>query len=510
MNEFFGHPRGLAVCFLTEMWERFSYYGMRALLTLYLVKHFLFSDHASYEIFGAYTTLVYLGPVVGGYIADKYLGSRKAVTLGAILLVLGHFGMAFEGADAIERIAADGARIIERDPVYLQIFYFSLALICVGVAFLKPNISTIVGALYEEGDPRRDSGFTIFYMGINLGAAIAAIVCGYLGETFGWKYGFGLAGIGMLIGLTVFLRGQKHLMGRTEPPDAAALKARTKIGLSLEWTIYLCAIASVSLTWALVQSYALVGVLLGGTGVVVVLLILFVSFFRCTPMERDRMLVASTLIAFSVLFWSLFEQAGSSLNLFADRAVDRVVLGYEIKASIFQSLNSIFIITLAPLFAALWVALAKRKREPSTPTKFALALFQVGLGFLALAFGASLAGADGKVAVMWLVLAYFLHTTGELCLSPVGLSMITKLSIKRLVGFMMGVWFLSSAAAQYIGAIIAKATSVGGEGGATVDSATALATYGSVFHSIGWLGIAVGVVALIASPLLRRGMHGVH
>lgn len=510
MKDFFGHPRGLAVCFLTEMWERFSYYGMRALLTLYLVKHFLFSDQASYEIFGAYTTLVYLGPVVGGYIADRYLGFRKAVTLGATLLVLGHFGMAFEGAAAVERMTADGARIIERDPMYLQIFYFSLALICVGVAFLKPNISTIVGALYEEGDPRRDSGFTIFYMGINLGAGISSIVCGYLGETFGWKYGFGLAGIGMLLGLTVFLRGQRHLMGHAEPPDAAALKSRTKIGLPLEWTIYLCAVASVGVAWLLVQSYALVGALLSGTGVIVVLLVLFVSFFRCTPMERDRMLVAATLIAFSVLFWALFEQAGSSLNLFTDRAVDRVVLGYEIKASIFQSLNAIFIITLAPLFAALWVALAKRKVEPTTPTKFALALFQVGLGFLALAFGAGLAGADGKVAAIWLALAYFLHTTGELCLSPVGLSMITKLSVKRLVGFMMGVWFLSSAAAQYIGSIIAKQMSVTGEGGAAVDSATALATYGSVFQDIGWLGIAVGGVALIASPLLRRGMHGVH
>ncbi len=234
----FGHPRGLAVLFLTEMWERFSFYGMRALLIFYLTKHFLFSDTQSYAIYGAYTALVYLTPVLGGILADRYLGSRKAVTLGAILLVCGHFGMAFEGPPAVASVGEDGSETVARHPVFTQIFYFSLALIICGVGYLKANISTIVGALYEQGDPRRDGGFTIFYMGINIGAFTAAIVCGWLGETYGWAYGFGLAGLGMLAGLVIFLRGQ-HLLGNVaDPPDQRALERPTAIGLSLENTIY--------------------------------------------------------------------------------------------------------------------------------------------------------------------------------------------------------------------------------------------------------------------------------
>lgn len=510
MKTFFGHPPGLAICFLTEMWERFSFYGMRALLTLYLAKHFLFSDNASFEVFGAYTSLVYAGPVIGGLIADKYLGFRKAVTLGGILLVLGHFGMAFEGAGAVEQIAADGSRTVLRDPLYLQIFYLSLALIIVGVGFLKPNISTIVGSLYEENDPRRDSGFTIFYMGINVGAFISSALCGYIGETYGWQYGFGLAGIGMLFGLFIFLHGQKYLMGRAEPPNATALKERSAIGLNLEWTIYLGALAAVAGAWFLVQSFALVGQMLGVFSVVVVAAILYFSFFRCTPVERDRMLVALVLTAFSIFFWSLFEQAGSSLTFFADRSVDRAVLGHVIPASVFQSLNPAFIILLAPLFSILWVVLARKGYEPSTPVKFSFGLVLVGAGFLALVLGAQFVNAEAQVMALWLVLAYFLHTSGELCLSPVGLSMITKLSVKRVVGMMMGIWFLSSAAAQYIASIIAMGTSAETVGGRAADPAAALQAYVGVFQYIGIVAIVIGGVLFVISPILRKRMHGIH
>lgn len=510
MKTFLGHPRGLAICFLTEMWERFSFYGMKALLTLYVVKHFLFTDQASYAVYGAYTALVYAGPVLGGYIADRFLGSRKAVTLGAILLVLGHFGMAFEGAPAVASFAADGTRTIASDPFYLQIFYLSLASIIIGIGFLKPNISTMVGALYPENDPRRDSGFTIFYMGINIGAAAASVLCGYLGEVYGWSYGFGAAGIGMLIGLATFLWGQKYLDGHAEPADPEILKKKSPLGISVEHTIYVGAVASIGIAWFLVQSFSLVGNLLAVFSALVIAYILYYCFFKCTPVERNRMLVALVLMMFSVLFWSLFEQSGSSMTLFADRNVDKAIFGGEIQTSQFLALNPIFIIFLAPLFAALWVGLAKKKREPSTPTKFALGIIQAGAGFLVLAFGAGFADGAAQVAMVWLVLAYLLHTMGELCISPVGLSMVTKLSVQKVVGLMMGVWFLSSAAAQYIASMIAMATGVHSSdalGGTAQDS---LAGYVEIFETIGMIGVGAGVLLLLISPLLRRGMHGIN
>jgi POT family proton-dependent oligopeptide transporter len=508
-GEFRGHPKGLYVCFLTEMWERFSYYGMRAILIFYLTRHFLLSDQQSIAIFGAYASLVYAAPVIGGLLADRYLGFRKAVTLGAVLLVIGHFGMAFEGSGAVERIAADGSTVIERDGFFLQTMYLSLAFIAIGVGFLKPNISTVVGSLYEQGDPRRDSAFTIFYMGINIGAASASLLCGYLGETYGWRYGFGLAGIGMLLGLLIFLRGQKHLEGHAEPRDPDLLRQRVFALFTREHLIYLGALVAVVGAWYLIQHNAHIGQLLTGFGVVVVGAVLAFSLFKCDGTERDRMLVALGLTAFSVLFWSLFEQAGSSLNLFADRNVDRTLLGMEIKASMFQSLNPAFIIILAPLFSALWLWLARRGLEPSTPVKFALGLIQAGLGFMALVFGAQFAGDDFTVAMFWLALAYFLHTTGELCVSPVGLSMVTKLSVKRVVGMMMGVWLLSNSAAHYIAALIASETSVETVGGAVLDPEQSLVAYMDVFEYIGIVGMIGGVVLLLISPIMRRAMHGI-
>ncbi|MCV6604838.1 MAG: peptide MFS transporter [Porticoccaceae bacterium] len=498
------HPRGLYVCFMTEMWERFSYYGMRALLIFYLTKHFLFGDQKAYAIYGAYTAMVYLMPVIGGIIADRYLGARKAVTFGAVLLVLGHFGMAFEGPTATA--TAEG---IERHPLYLQIFYLSLALIITGVGFLKANISTIVGALYEEGDPRRDSGFTIFYMGINLGSFIATLLCGWLGETYGWGYGFGLAGVGMVLGLVIFLRGQNALEGHAEPPCPEQLKKPLFAGLSMEKSIYLGGAVAVFVIWQLIQHQQLVGQLLGGFGALMILVILWFSFTKCEPYERDRMMVASALIAFSVLFWALFEQAGSSLNIYTDRSVDRILFGWEIKASQFQSLNALFIIALAPLFSALWIRLAARGLEPSTPAKFGLGLLFVGLGFLVLSyFGAP--GESGKSAMIWVVMIYLLHTIGELCLSPVGLSMITKLSVARVVGMMMGTWFLASAGANFIASQIAALTSANDGSGIVLSAAEVTTNTLSVYSDVGWFAVGVAVFVFVITPLLRKGMHGVH
>lgn len=505
----FGHPRGLYICFMTEMWERFSYYGMRALLIFYLTQHFLFGDDKAFLIYGAYTALVYVTPMIGGILADRYLGARKAVTMGALLLVAGHFGMAFEGSVAQEVVNADGTTSIVRDPFFLNMFYLSLALIISGVGFLKANISTIVGSLYEQNDARRDGGFTIFYMGINLGAFAGALLAGWLGQTYGWGYGFGLAGIGMLGGLYIFLKGQPLLKGHAEPPDAEQLKAPVIAGLSQEKLIWAGTLVGVLVIWQLIQRQEIIGDLLNGFGGLAVLIVMIYSFTQCTPVERDRMLVATVLILSSIMFWALFEQSGSSLNLLADRNVDRVVLGYEIPASLFQSLNAAFIFMLAPLFNILWIKLAAAGREPSTPVKFGLGIIQLGLGFLVLVFGMSVAG-DGQTALVWLMLIYLLHTTGELCLSPVGLSMVTKLSVGRVVGMMMGAWFLASGFANFVAARIAQMTSAETHGGEVLDAAGAAATYMEVFNSVGWMAIGVGVFMILISPLLRKGMHGVH
>ena len=497
-SDFLGHPKGLFVCFATEMWERFSYYGMRALLILYLTKHWEFTDATSYLIYGAYTSLVYIMPVFGGMLADQILGSKKAVTYGAILLVFGHLGMTVESNE--------------------QIFYLSLALIVSGVGFLKPNISTMVGALYEEGDPRRDSGFTIFYMGINIGAFTATLLCGYLGEEIGWAYGFGAAGIGMLLGLIIFLWGQKYLEGLAEPPSN---KYMTKInGISYEHWAYISGVVMVLVTWFLVQNSQLVGQLLGGFGVIFIGAWLLYALLKCAPEERDRLIVVGILILFSLIFWALFEQAGSSLNILTDRGVDRVIFGWEVPASMFQSLNAGFIFTIAPLFALLWISLAKRNMEPSTPIKFSIGIVLVGLGFLALVYGMN--SSEGlQTGVIWIVLIYLLHTLGELCLSPVGLSSVTKLSPQRIVGFMMGMWFFASAAGNYVASLIAKGTA--GDPVLKIaeriyfqvmnlpeDTFTVNQKNGfmDVYTDVGLIAIGCGIFLAIITPLLRKLMHG--
>ncbi|MEO0412159.1 MAG: peptide MFS transporter [Pseudomonadota bacterium] len=557
-----GHPRGLVVCFFTEMWERFSYYGMRALLIFYLTQHFLFEQAQASLVYGTYISLVYITPVIGGYLADRYLGSRKAVTLGAVLLVCGHAGMALEGTGSKEFLTVEGSeyevinegradsrvsflkigdqtapliptsngfavetadpnvpkllkpgsfeRRVETDQTILAVFYLSLALIIAGVGFLKANISTIVGALYEPGDSRRDAGFTIFYMGINLGSFLAVLACGYLGEVYGWAYGFGLAGLGMLLGLIVFLIGQPWLDGRADPPDAQALKETGFLFLNKEWTIYASSLLVVAGAFALIQfrqvvevvQYASVALFFGGMA--------WYSFTKCAPDDRDRMLVALFLTLCQLPFWALFEQAGSSINLFTRDAVDRAFFGGEIPASMFLSLNSLFIFTLAPLFAFGWIWLSRRGWEPSTPVKFGLALMQVGLGFLVLVLGIK-AGADGvKVAMIWIVMINLLHTMGELCLSPVGLSMITKLAVTRLVGAMMGGWMLAQALAGFLSGQIAAATGAETIGGQISNLAAAKSGYAAVYSQIGWVAVACGGFLLIISPYLRKRMHGVH
>ena len=477
--EFAGHPKGLFLLFLAEMWERFSYYGMRALLIFYLVQHWMFSDSEASIIYGAYTALVYITPVVGGYLADRYLGQRKAVLFGAVLLTFGHFFMAFEGGGG------------QGDPM-INVFWAALALIIVGSGFLKANISVIVGQLYSRTDIRRDPAYTIFYMGINVGAATASIICGYLGQTYGWQYGFGLAGVGMLIGLIFFVLGKPLLLGKGEPKDPEKLKGGKEIG------IYGVGLAMVALCWAAIQFQELVGWVLAAFGGGLVLFVLFTAVTKLAPEERDRIFAAMFLIFVSIVFWALFEQAGSSLNLFTDRHVDTA----GVNASMFQSINAIYIVLLAPVFAMLWQSLARKGAEPSTPMKFGLAVIQVGLGFLVLVWGSESAGLNVPTPVIFIFLIYLLHTTGELCLSPVGLSAMNRLSPGHMASLIMGTWFFASATGNFAAGLIAAAT--GGEG---VSEEAGKQIVLDVYSTVGWYAVGIGVVVMVISPLIKKLMH---
>jgi proton-dependent oligopeptide transporter, POT family len=481
----FGHPVGLFVLFFAEMWERFSYYGMRALLVFYLTKHWLFSDEQSGVIYGAYTALVYITPVLGGYLADRYLGQRKAVLYGAVLLTFGHLLMAFEG---------DGGQ----DKAALNVFWLALAFIIVGSGFLKANISVIVGLLYPKTDVRRDGAYTIFYMGINLGAFIGSLICGYLGETYGWSYGFGAAGFGMILGLIVFILGKPYLLGRGEPRDPAMLNAPVA-GIKLEYLIYLSGIVAVGIVWWLVQNQAMVGALLGIAGACLVAYVLFTAVVKLAPHDRDRIFAAMFLIIGSILFWALFEQAGSSLNLYTDRHVDRA----GVPASVFQSVNAIYIVVLAPVFAALWTFLGRRGLEPSAPAKFGLALMQLGLGFLVLDWGARAVGLQNMTPVFMIFALYLLHTTGELCISPVGLSAMNRLAPTHMASLIMGTWFFASAIGNFAAGLIASATGSEAASGEGAGKETVLAVY----SQIGWLAIVVGIVVLFISPFIKKLMH---
>jgi POT family proton-dependent oligopeptide transporter len=588
--EFLGHPKGLYVCFTTELWERFSFYGMKYLLLLYLTKYHLFTDEAGFDVLGSYAGLVYALPLIGGMIADRFLGMRKSVLFGGTLLSLGHILMAVEGHQAINyaagtvlasdltlasgEVLAAGTTLSEaimfRDTEALKVFYLALALIVMGVGYLKPNISTIVGKLYALDDPRRDSGFTIFYMGINIGSFAATLLCGWLGETFGWKYGFGAAGIGMIFGLFTFMYGQKYLMGHAEPSEPEKLRKSFLGPINVEWSIYLLSLPVLGVLWLLVQHepvvlltqnvfliIAIVGLILysmvhtkqdqnntvaytiAGVAVVSALyavgvnlhfipgseslaenvlygsIILVVGFVIYGFMTHDspefgRTVVLMILILSTIVFWALFEQSAGSMTLYADRVVDRSLGNTTFTAAQFGSLNAGFIMLLAIPFATLWTWLAKKELEPSTPIKFGLGIFQAGLGFGALVLGGQFPDQSGQVAMIWLILAYLLHTTGELCLSPVGLSAVTKLSIPNVVGVSMGTWFLATALSETVATRLGKMAAIGSHSGEVTSSADALTTYTQLFEFLMWFGLGAGAFMIIISPILRRWMHGIH
>ena len=570
----FGHPRQLARLFTTEAWERFGYYGMRALLTLYLTKHFVFGDREATGLYGGYTALVYLTPLIGGYLADQYLGSKRAVKFGAIIMALGYLLLCFGGetakpyatianqryaievvdqADSEVRYLVDGANKLkikgnddgtvsllapdgstartvakggfesgaERSSFYVTIMLLALCMISVGNGFFKPNISTMVGELYAQGDKRRDAGFTIFYMGINLGSLFSQLLCPFLAVAVGWWAGFGLAAIGMLASWTLIqfdggkLNGYGEPPVRTGPDRALGIYALALLGIPIFYLLFVNLMNAVppvpgSGIVGYIASLSLMGKLLFGTFLIAVPGILIWSFVNGERREFQMMLAAMVLIVFNVVFWTLFEQAGSSLTLFADRNTDLSVFGlFSISAGQTQFFNAFFIVALAPIMSILWTKLAAKGLEPSIPVKFGIALIGVGVGFLFLVWGASMVGPSFKVAIWWLAGLYFIHSFAELCISPVGLSMITKLSIARVVGLMMGVWFLSISVAQYVAGVVAQVASVETVGGQVTNLKVSLDTYAGVFWTIGLVSAGIGVMLLLVSPLIKRWMHGV-
>mgnify|MGYP000061652884 FL=1 len=437
------HPAALFTLFMVELWERFSYYGMRALLILYMTANLIdggfdFSDAKAYGVYGAYGALVYLTPLIGGYFADKLMGFRKAITLGAILMAMGQFTLFLNNQTT---------------------FFIGLAFLVVGNGFFKPNISSMVGRFYEDGDKRRDGAFTLFYMGINMGAFLAPLTCGAIGENEGWQYGFLVAGVGMLLGYLVFLWGQKkgYFEEVGKKPDVVLDKPLLG-GISNKLLPYLVTLVLVGMAWLLIINNDIVDIVLGVLAVGIIGYLLF----QASKMEvtaKQRIWVILILLLFTTIFWTFFELAGSALNLFTARNINKSVLGFEIKTTFFQSINPLFIMALAPIFSWIWIKLSNSGKEPSAPYKFGVGLILLGLGFLVLKFGQGSAVA-GMIPAFFLILLYLLHTIGELVLSPVGLSLVTKLSPKNMVAFMFGIWFLSSSIAHQGGKHIAKLTTV--------------------------------------------------
>lgn len=528
------HPKALFILFFAEMWERFSYYGMRALLTLYMVKE-LFAhlgqaeaDSKALGIYGSYTAMVYLFPVVGGILADKVLGFRKAILFGGILMMAGHFALALEGM----YFAGN-----------MQLFFISLAFIIIGNGFFKPNISSFLGNFYGLNDSRKDGAFTIFYMGVNIGALLSIVTCGYVGEQISWHYGFGLAGIGMMLGLLVFwlfgpstfgkkginpsevenfpeieeeadiklLNSSKEEKDKVLATEAEGFteikdpKLKRNQWLTIIGTLIFIPISAQFLNLSDIVTWIMIILSVGILGVLLVM-----AGKQEEKPAKERLWVVVVLFVFHAMFWALFEQAGGSITLFTARNVDRMVMGSEVPASIFQFFNSLFIMLLAPVFSWMWIKLRNKGKEPSTPMKFVLGLSFLAAGFAFIVLGSNFFATEGLVPVVFIVLMYLFHTMGELNLSPVGLSMITKLSPKKAVGFVMGAWFLSIALANKMAGLIGELTA-SDDLGETASRSESLVVYSHTY--LIW-GVAVvggaALILLLLVPKLRQWMNGIH
>jgi len=486
-----GHPSGLMTLFFSEMWERFCYYGMRVLLTLYLVKSLMKGDAEASLIYGAYTGLVYAAPILGGRMADQFLGYRYAVLLGAILMAIGEF------------------IILGGNETFLLI---GMGALIVGNGYFKANISTIVGKLYRENDPRRDSGFTIFYIGINVGALLATTLVAYVGETYGFDKGFALAGFGMLLGLVIFWVGRKTYSA-AEGLEITPAGHKSLFGIKTAHVIALGSLLLIPACYFLIFRNEILDYLLLG-------LFVYVAYSLITAGKkedialgvsiwRDRMIALVIFMVINITFWACFEQAGTSLTLFADRNVDRFVGGWEMPASMTQFFNPFFIIVFGSIFSVMWVKLSKIGKNPSIPLKFAFGIIQLAAGFLVTMVGMMFVNEDFQLPLLTLLFLYLLHTTGELFLSPIGLSMVTKLSPRKIAATAMGGWFLSFAIANYIGGKIAAMTGGHDESGQTLSLAEGLEKYITIFSTIGYVLLGIAFIIIITAKQLNKLMHGV-
>ncbi|NVB40777.1 MFS transporter [Pseudenhygromyxa sp. WMMC2535] len=513
------HPRGLVVLFLAEMWERFCYYGMRTLLTLYLTESLLMGDEDAFTTYGAYTALVYAAPVLGGRLADKLLGYQRAVILGGILMAVGEFTLI-------------GHRFVGGGPeLATTLLYLGMGIIIIGNGYFKANISSIVGKLYDDKPHLKDSGFTIFYIGINIGALLATTVCAWVGATYGREMGFGLAGVGMLFGLVQFVFGRAKLEGKGLPPDEERLN-KPVFGPLSRWHItVLASVAAGPALYFLLTNDSIVGYLLLGVAIYVAVSLLLAAS-KEGKVQVHRTIALFIFMILNVMWWALFEQAGTSLTLFADRAVDRMVFGWEMPAENTQFFNPFFIVVFGSIFSTMWVKLDEANKNPNIPIKFGLAFLQLALGYYMLVIGSQFVGETFKVPLTFLALLYLLHTTGELFLSPIGLSLATKLAPKGMAGSVMGAWFLSFAGANFVGGQIAKLT--GGEGEAEAETEAAgeaagevaqgvaqtaqeaaaaaqqvLETYVDAYASFAYAIAAVGILVLVLNKPFNKLMHGV-
>lgn len=480
------YPRGLYLLFFTEMWERFTFYGNRALLILFMVNQLGFDDAKGNMVYGVYQSLIYAMPVIGGMLADKLLGQQRSIIWGGILLAIGSLVMAI--------------------PVN-ESFFAGMGILIVGNGFFKPNISTVVGSLYAPEDPRRDSGFSFFYMGINIGGMLGGLLCGWIGQQYSWHLGFGLAGIFMVLGLLVFLYQRKVLGDIGHEPDPILLKQPLKLGLTRERLVYIGSVLVIPAFIWLLYHHEIYNYIINPFGVIALLYVIWVAY-KQGPHVMARIGVALVLIIFSSLFWAFYEQGGGSLNLFAERNVRMEAFGFQLSsAAVNNSINSLLIILLTPLFMFIWLWLSASKREPSAAMKFALGLVQLGIGFYVLVWGSNQAS-DGFVSLWVFVLGYVFMSTGELCLSPIGLSAITKLAPVKMVGLMMGLWFLASSYGQYLAGLIGSWMAIPEDAvsGKLMPPAQSIVLYSSVFEMIAWVSIGCGVLLALLAPVLNRAM----
>ncbi len=479
VRQWLNQPRGLYILFFVELWERFSFYGMRALLVLYMTSQLMFSDSKAFGVYAAYLTLIYAAPIIGGIIGDRILGYRRSILFGAILISFGHISMLISGEKGL---------------------LLGLAFIISGTGFFKSNLMTLVGNLYDKTDPRRDSGFTLLYVAINFGGFLAPLLCGIVRASYGWQYGFALAGFGMIMGLCILLFSHKTFKNVDVDKETSDFKLW---GIKLTDTIYIGAFISVPLFFMILVYTDAISYIAWGSSIALIILYGWV-FKNSSQDERSGLIVIFVLMLFQIIFLALFEQAGSSLNLFAQRNLDRNLWGFWlVPPENFQVLNPTFVVILGPILSYIWTFLSRYNLDPLPPIKFGGGLLLIGLGFGLLVIGTHYASAQGLVHMIWLVLAYLFHSIGELMMIPIGYSIVTHLAPKKYTGMLVGIWFLSYSFAEHVAGILSKLTTIGADSGTAQEALTTLPVYMHFFENITFVAVGSGILLLLISPALK-------